>query len=89
MLTFTGPTGAAISGSDWFVEVLAGKDANSLTSLTPTLALNRTGAGAGFANPFSAVVEQDVGRAGYRVPASRHSLIAQVDFSGILRDMSG
>jgi hypothetical protein len=53
VLTFVDPSGP-ISSSTAFVEVLAGKDANSLTALTPTLALNRTGAGAGFANPFSA-----------------------------------
>ena len=54
VLTFLNPSGGGISGADWFIEVLAGKDASSLTPLTPTLALNRTGAGAGFANPFSA-----------------------------------
>jgi hypothetical protein len=54
VLTFLDATGNKVTGADFFVEVLAGKDANSLTALTPTLALNRTGAGAGFANPFSA-----------------------------------
>jgi len=54
VLTFVGIDGKGVTGADFFVEVLAGKDAASLTALTPTLALNRTGAGAGFANPFSA-----------------------------------
>src|ERR1039457_4255282 len=55
VLTFVdGRTGNGTSGPDFFVEVLAGADASHLTALTPALALNRTGAGAGFANPFSA-----------------------------------
>lgn len=45
--------GAPATGADLFVEVLAGKDAASLTPLTPTLPLNRTGAGAGYTQPFS------------------------------------
>jgi PEP-CTERM motif len=54
VLTFVAADGTTkITGADFFVEVLAGKDVASLTALTPTLALNRTGAGAGFANPFS------------------------------------
>jgi len=44
---------ATSANNDLFVEVLAGKDASSLVALTPTLPLNRTGAGAGYTNPFS------------------------------------
>jgi len=47
--------GSPASGANIFVEVLAGADANSLVALTPTLALNRTGAGAGYTSPFSQV----------------------------------
>ena len=54
VIAVTDAAGNGITGSDWFLEGLSGKDANSLTPLAPTLALNRTGAGAGFANPFSA-----------------------------------
>jgi PEP-CTERM motif len=53
VLTFLDATAKPVTGSDFFVEVLAGASASSLAPLTPTLALNRTGAGAGFANPFS------------------------------------
>jgi MYXO-CTERM domain-containing protein len=52
VLTFTF-NGAPASGSDLFAEVSAGPDAQHLTALTPLFALNRTGAGAGFASPFS------------------------------------
>jgi len=46
--------GAPATGSDLWVEVLAGKDANSLVALPGLLPLNRTGAGAGYTQPFSA-----------------------------------
>jgi hypothetical protein len=45
--------GALATGTDLFVEVLAGKDAASLVPLAGTLPLNRTGAGAGYTSPFS------------------------------------
>jgi hypothetical protein len=47
--------GMPASGNDLFVEVSAGPEAQHLTPLTPLLALNRTGAGAGFTSPFSQV----------------------------------
>jgi len=47
--------GSAATGSDVFVEVLAGPDLTHLTALTPTLPLSRTGAGAGYTSPFSQV----------------------------------
>jgi hypothetical protein len=54
VLTFVGGDGTTkIQGTDFNLEVLAGKDANSLTALTPTLAIG-TGTHIGFANPFSA-----------------------------------
>src|SRR5438045_2121387 len=46
--------GAPAAGSDLFVQVSAGPDATHLTALTPLLPLNRTGAGAGYTQPFSA-----------------------------------
>jgi hypothetical protein len=52
VITFTA-NGAPASGNDLFVEVSAGPDASHLTPLTPLLALNRTGAGAGLTSPFS------------------------------------
>jgi hypothetical protein len=52
-LTFVMPGGALATGADLFVEVLAGADIAGLKALTPTLPLNRTGAGAGYTNPFS------------------------------------
>jgi hypothetical protein len=56
VLTFYGPDCVTLaSGPDLFVEVLAGPDANSLVRLAPLLSLNRTGAGAGFTNPFSEI----------------------------------
>jgi hypothetical protein len=51
--------GAAATGSDLFVQVFAGPDAAHLTPLAAgvnvqgPLPLNRTGAGAGYTNPFS------------------------------------
>jgi len=53
-VTFT-LNGAPATGNDIFVEVLAGADKASLTPVTPTLAVNRTGAGAGYTSPFSAI----------------------------------
>ena len=47
--------GELASGPDFFVAVLAGPDASHLTPLSPTLPLNRTGAGAGFTNPFAQI----------------------------------
>jgi len=47
--------GAPATGSDLFVEVLAGKDQASLTALAGTLPLNRTGTGAGYTSPFSGI----------------------------------
>jgi len=53
-ITFTF-NGAPATGSDLWVEVLAGKDANSLVALPGLLPLNRTGAGAGYTQPFSQI----------------------------------
>jgi hypothetical protein len=53
-VTFT-LNGAPATGSDLFVEVLAGADANSLQPVAPALPLNRTGAGAGYTSPFSQI----------------------------------
>jgi len=47
--------GAPATGSDLFVEVLAGKDAASMIPLAGTLPLNRAGAGAGYTQPFSQI----------------------------------
>jgi hypothetical protein len=67
--------GAPASGSDLFVEVSAGPDASHLTALTPLLALSRTGAGAGLANPFSGT---------YTIPtmASGTATVALTAFQG-------
>lgn len=52
-VTFT-VGGQPASGADLWVQVSAGPDASHLTALTPLLPLNRTGAGAGYTQPFSA-----------------------------------
>jgi len=52
-VTFT-LNGQPATGNDLFVQVSAGPDATHLTALTPLLPLNRTGAGAGYTQPFSA-----------------------------------
>jgi PEP-CTERM motif len=59
VLTFQDGAGAKIAGADYFVDVLAGKDANSLLSVTgdAALVINRmtaAGAATGFTTPFSA-----------------------------------
>jgi MYXO-CTERM domain-containing protein len=57
VLTFTDAAGKKIAGPDYFVQVLAGADANSLTPVTGdnVLVINRVASGAptGFTNPFS------------------------------------
>jgi len=53
-VTFT-LNGALATGSDLWVDVLAGKDAASLAVVGDKLPLNRTGAGAGYTNPFSGI----------------------------------
>lgn len=53
-VTFT-LNGTPASGSDIFVEVLAGSAAGNLSPLTPALPLNRTGSGAGYTSPFSQI----------------------------------
>jgi hypothetical protein len=64
--------GTPVSGSDTFVEVLAGPDAQHLTQLTPLLSLNRgSAAGAGYTNPFglifSTTTPGDTAFVGYRM----------------------
>jgi len=59
VLTFVDTAGNKIAGANYFVEVLAGKDANSLTPVTgdAVLAINRsstTSGATGFTTPFSA-----------------------------------
>jgi hypothetical protein len=45
-----------ITGNDWFLEVMVGPDEAHLKPLSgPLLALNRTGAGAGYTNPFGQI----------------------------------
>ena len=60
VLTFVDSGGNKIAGADYFVEVLAGADANSLKPVTGNsgvpLVINRltsTGVATGFTNPFS------------------------------------
>jgi hypothetical protein len=63
--------GIPISGPGWFVEVSAGPDAEHLQRVIGTLngplALNRTGAGAGYTNPFSDIFTVPGRRAGESV----------------------
>jgi hypothetical protein len=59
------------SGTDLFVKVLAGPDANNLMPLTPLLPLNRTGAGAGYTNPFGQI---------YTVPGMEAGTAASVGY---------
>jgi hypothetical protein len=68
--------GELASGNDLFVEVLAGTDGQHLIPLEPLLALNRTGAEAGFTNPFSAI---------YTVPgmaAGQAAVVTYIGFQG-------
>jgi len=53
-VTFTF-NGAPATGADLFVDVLAGKDQAGLVKVGDALPLNRTGAGAGYTNPFSGI----------------------------------
>jgi hypothetical protein len=57
-------SGAPASGSDLFVQVLAGPDRDHMTFLTPLLPLNQTGAMVGFPNPTMQVFEVPGMRAG-------------------------
>ena len=59
-ITFT-LGGAGVTGSDAFVEVLAGPTADNLTALTPLLPLNRTGTAAGYTQPFGATYNAPAG----------------------------
>ena len=75
VLTFV-LNGAPATGTDVFVEVLAGTDSLHLNPLTPLLALNRTGAGAGLTSPFGQV---------YTVPgmtAGQTATVAVLGFQG-------
>jgi PEP-CTERM motif len=75
VLYFVNDAGPA-TGNDLFLEVFAGPDAAHLTPLTPLLALNGTGAAAGYANPSSAT---------YTVPgitAGQSAVVAYVGFQG-------
>jgi len=49
--------GAPATGSDLFVEVLAGTDAGALKALTPLLLLNNTGAKAGYTSPLGQIYD--------------------------------
>ena len=49
------PCGYPVSSPDFFVAVFAGPDASHRSPLSPTLALNRTGAGAGYTSPFAEI----------------------------------
>ena len=53
--------GGPETGSDAFVEVLAGPSADTLTALTPLLPLNRAGLGAGYSDPFGATYNAPAG----------------------------
>src|SRR4051812_23770843 len=52
VVTFVDCSGNRVSGPDFFVAVFAGPDVNHLAPLNPVLSLDRTGAGAGFTDPF-------------------------------------
>jgi hypothetical protein len=54
-VTFTF-NGAAATGSDLWVEILAGKDASSLSQVGTLMPLNRAGTGAGYTQPFSQII---------------------------------
>jgi len=67
--------GALATGSDLFVQVLAGASAGALVPVVGTLGtdlpLNRTGAGAGYTNPFSDI---------YTVPGMAGGTVATVGY---------
>jgi hypothetical protein len=72
--------GVPASGNDLFAEVWAGPDAQHTAALTPLLALNRPGAGAGFTSPFSAT---------YIVPgmtAGQTAIVGVIGFQGTSSD---
>lgn len=53
LIKFLDAGGTPLSGSDYFVQVFAGPDANNLTPLADPFALTRTGTSAGLTNPFN------------------------------------
>lgn len=77
-VTFVSGANVPITGADFFVEVLAGTSATALTPLTPLLPLNRTGAGAGYTQPFGQT---------YNAPAGS-TLIAYRAYQGTSYDTS-
>ena len=76
--------GTPVSGSEYFMMVLVGPDAADLEPVTGTLGgplpMNRTGAGAGYPNPFSDI---------YTVPGMGAGQKVTVGYTVYLDDHSG
>jgi hypothetical protein len=68
--------GGPATGPDLFVQVFAGPDLNHLAPLEPLLALNQTGAMAGFPNPLSQTYSVP------GMPSGSEALVAYVGFRG-------